>query len=332
MSNCRRFQINLDDPPQDRWKHILPYYQDKVTLCLELIDTLVGKGLLNSVATAVFAKANSSGKIFYNAEIEGIAHQTGVPVGRIVMLQLAYEFFAACTSVVVNVDGLPFHIRTMDWEMPQLNAVTIEVEFMRQGQVQFVGTTWVGYVGVLTGMKPNAFSVSINYRRTLKGSRQGVFRNVLTNLAAGMQNSWPVSFLVREVLDSEFNYTAAVHAFVATELMAPTYITVAGTTAGEGTVITRDRQLNPALPVWHLGQHGPVVQANMDHFSDELWQNIADSQLRRNTALKFLQYYGDAITQSQLWEFMQSKPCLAADTIYTVAMQAATGYYVTFVQ
>jgi hypothetical protein len=74
-----------------------------------------------------------------------------------VLLQIAYEIFAACTSIVVDgVGGAkshPFHIRTMDWEMPELQPMTIEVQFVKHGRPLFIASTWAGYVGVLTGMR-----------------------------------------------------------------------------------------------------------------------------------------------------------------------------------
>jgi hypothetical protein len=70
----------------------------------------------------------------------------------------------------------PLHGRTMDWDMPALERLAIEVEFQQAGKTVFLATTWAGYVGVLTGMRPGAWSVSINYRRT--GTN---IRDVLTN-------------------------------------------------------------------------------------------------------------------------------------------------------
>ena len=44
----------------------------------------------------------------------------------------------------------------------------------------------------------------------------------------GLTRSWPVSFLVRHVLESSTEYAGAVEALQASPLMAPTYIIVAG--------------------------------------------------------------------------------------------------------
>ena len=57
----------------------------------------------------------------------------------------------------------------MDWDLPILKELTIQINFKRRDKTVFTGTTWVGYIGVLTGMKARAFSVSINYRQTHYG-------------------------------------------------------------------------------------------------------------------------------------------------------------------
>ena len=49
------------------------------------------------------------------------------------------------------------------------------MDFQRKGQSVLKATTWIGYVGILTGMRTgNGYSVSVNYRRT-----DGTFHNNL---------------------------------------------------------------------------------------------------------------------------------------------------------
>lgn len=339
-SNCTRYRVNLDAAPVQRWQHVMADFKSQLPQCLELIDSLLGTSVVARLAETAFGWLTTMGMMKYNEELRGIADSSNIPLGKIAMLQIAYEVFASCTSIVVDLSTngqmRPYHIRTMDWEMPQLAALTIEVDFVRAGQILFTATTWAGYVGVLTGMKPNAFSVSVNYRRTAEGDRNTMARNIFTNLSRGALGAWPVAFLIREVMESPeaYEFSSAVAALQASSLMAPTYITVAGVTEGQGVTITRDRHWNRALPIWDLHKQGPVVQANMDHFADgpesrNDWQDICASRRRRQAARKFLNTHGAALTPTQLWRFMSKPPCLASDTIYTVAMQPATDLYVT---
>ena len=86
---------------------------------------------------------------------------------------------------MANGDEGPLHIRTMDWEMPALQSMTIEVQFIKHGRPLFVCTTWAGYVGVLTGMRYGGYSVSINYRRSPRVSFSA-------NVRKGLSGGWPL--------------------------------------------------------------------------------------------------------------------------------------------
>lgn len=46
--------------------------------------------------------------------------------------------------------------------MRSLKHLTIEVDFMRQGSLVFTGTTFVGFVGILTGMRPGKHRTRVN--------------------------------------------------------------------------------------------------------------------------------------------------------------------------
>jgi len=60
----------------------------------------------------------------------------------------------------------------MDWELSFLKPLTIEIIFRRGNVPVSICTTWVGYLGILTGMtlnNPDPVSVSVNFRITDKG-------------------------------------------------------------------------------------------------------------------------------------------------------------------
>jgi N-acylethanolamine-hydrolysing acid amidase len=100
----------------------------------------------------------------------------------------------------------------MDWDLPQLRDLTIEVKFFRNlnsfkkldfqkgGKTLFLASSWAGYVGVLTGVRPNSYSVSINFRRTEKG-------NLWQNIKQSLKGGWPTGFLVRVVLEEDNSFT-----------------------------------------------------------------------------------------------------------------------------
>jgi len=349
-SDCPRYQINLDDDPKNRWTQIIEAHREQLGMVLEIIEDIIGTGFTASVASQVFNGLTKAGRFYYGAEIEGIAAAAKLPVGKVALIQIAYEVFAACTSIVADVDGehlgleagskTPFHIRTMDWPMPGLEKMTIEVDYVSQGRVLYSATTWPGYVGVLTGLRPQAYSVSVNYRRTQRGA-DDMFKAVVHNMLQGLAQSWPVSFLVRECLESVETYEGAIGALQQSDLMAPTYITVAGTEAGQGVVITRSRKPSQALPLWNLAEHGPIAQSNHDWFlgNAEVAQalggdmgttdNICHSHEREAVVRKAIESLGNVVSPVDLWLLLSTEPCRAEDTVYTVAMHPATGLLLT---
>ena len=330
-----RYQVSLDDPPETRWNGVVTDYLDHLPAALEMVDDLIGTGWLSEFVLSGFGALTRLGLVHFGGEIKGIAQAAGVPIGKVALLQVAYEAFAACTSIVVEGQAHPLHIRTMDWDMPALQALTIEVDFVSQGKTLFSATTWAGYVGVLTGVRAGAFSVSINYRRTEQVGRDGqALRATARNFLRGLfGRHWPVSFLVREVLQQDETFALALASLTASDLMAPTYITVAGVAPGEGAIITREREggthRNLVLEL-HSSSEPFIVQANMDVERDEAfsavdaWQDICESRHRRQLARTALGAV-ERMTETDLWLLTSVPPILADDTVYTVLMVPATG-------
>lgn len=96
--------------------------------CILKLEEIVPSSFLISLVESTLNTATFFGSVKYKEELKSIARLLGINPGRVIMLQLAYEAFAACTSIVTMSDaGHPIHIRTMDWEMPQLQPLTIEV-------------------------------------------------------------------------------------------------------------------------------------------------------------------------------------------------------------
>eukprot|EP00475_Leptophrys_vorax_P038654 TRINITY_DN6863_c0_g1_i3.p2 TRINITY_DN6863_c0_g1~~TRINITY_DN6863_c0_g1_i3.p2 ORF type:complete len:239 (+),score=58.19 TRINITY_DN6863_c0_g1_i3:739-1455(+) len=213
------------------------------------------------------------------------------------------------------------HARCMDWDAEFLKPLTIEVDFRKEGTTLFIGTTWVGYVGMLTGMKPGAFSVSINFR-ALGGS-------ILKNVWEGVKSSWPIGFLVREALENSSinSYDNVVSVLSESSLMAPCYITICGLKGFEGIVLTRNREgvespLNLEDPLAN------VVQTNIDHWSDSAEQDILYSVARRTLAYQCLRDAG-AQSPEDMEQILGKYPILNEETIYQTIMCPATRFYKT---
>eukprot|EP00179_Madagascaria_erythrocladioides_P006642 CAMPEP_0198315184 /NCGR_PEP_ID=MMETSP1450-20131203/5542_1 /TAXON_ID=753684 ORGANISM="Madagascaria erythrocladiodes, Strain CCMP3234" /NCGR_SAMPLE_ID=MMETSP1450 /ASSEMBLY_ACC=CAM_ASM_001115 /LENGTH=251 /DNA_ID=CAMNT_0044018283 /DNA_START=66 /DNA_END=818 /DNA_ORIENTATION=+ len=241
-SSVRQYVVDLDAPAKQRWVHVVRDYKAEFMAVqaqiLEEAEELVGKHALKveALLRGFLAAAAKTRVVFYGDELQGIADETGMSLGHLVLVQLLYECATCCTSIVLDgdADTPPLLVRTMDWYGDYLRPLTIEVAFQRAKRTVFTATTWAGYVGVLTGMRHNAFGVSVNFRATADGS----FWN---NIKKALGRAWPNGFLVREVLDDDAaTYDAAVAYLADSALIAPCYFTVVGTRAGQGAIITRN--------------------------------------------------------------------------------------------
>jgi len=259
----------------------------------------------------------------YGLEIAGGAKHAGFPLGAAVLLNLIYEVEAGCTSIVAQTkEGSIIHGRNLDFNMHKiLQKLAINVNFTRGGQVVYQGTTFVGYVGLLTGCKPGVFCVSIDERDV-----GGVWENLLEAL---FENSKISALLIRDMLDTATSFEQAVQTFNNTKLIAPVYMITSGVNPGEGAIITRDRNDGN---VRRLGdaQEGNgawyVLETNYDW-----WAKDGDG--RRTAGEKQMNATGQAnISLPQIFNVLSTPPVLAKGTTYTTLMSASTGYYTTTVR
>lgn len=236
------------------------------------------------VSTLAYAmkKATEWNYVMYSQELISISKATGIHLGKLTMMQLMYEMCACCTSVVVNNSqtGHPMHIRrynvqfktmplllfcflsgTMDWDADFLKDLTIELEFIKKGKPIAIVTTWLGYVGVFTGMRlnsmgseneqknTNGYTVSLNFRRSDRPS-------LWTNIVRTLRYEWPVGFLIRHVLETVDSMDEAFLRLARTRLVAPCYLILSGCGPNDGILIVRDRDGPVSI---HLLEDHPIA-------------------------------------------------------------------------
>ncbi|KAJ6230879.1 acid amidase [Anaeramoeba flamelloides] len=324
----KKFIINLDLPAEERWVEVVEEYKDQFEGVLDYIQqifkTIGGKyfgKMIGKFASMFFAALVGTGAVLYGKEIKAIAKLSGFSVGKLAMLNLAYEFSAYCTSIVgQGEDGLILG-RTMDWDMPILEKLTIELEFQRKNKTVFYATSWAGYVGILTGMKPGVGAVSINYRISDKG-------NLLTNLIKGVKSSWPISFLVRDCLEDCKSYKELRGSLKLSKIMAPCYITVCGTK--DACLITRTRNGVEPDSTWHYQKKGVIIQCNMDHWKTDSKSDVFYSRKRRKLARTIVEDLENnlELTEESMWTVIYTPPINNEITIYYTVCNPKTGYYV----
>ena len=188
----------------------------------------------------------------------------------------AVEGPGMCTSVVVeNPEGAIYHGRNLDWNIPVvLRKMVCDVDYQRGNATVFTGTTVVGFVGVVNGMKKGVFSASIDARG--KGGK------ILANLLQALlhKSKTPAQHLRAVLSDANADtFANAVKLLSTGHQIDMNYFIVGGTKTGEGAVISRDR--NKAADVWYMNNSNPVngwwrLETNYDH-----WDPVPKADDRR---------------------------------------------------
>lgn len=235
---------------------------------------------------------------------------------------VASKATSGCTSIVAqhtddDGTGHIVHGRNLDYGLPDLMEVAVQLNFTRGGAMVYRGVSFVGYLGLLTGVRPGGFSVSINERRTEHGS---VWTNIVEALLDGGK---PIGFVVRETLEGKSNFAQALAVLRTQHLASVCYITVGGVGAGEGAVVTRDR--NKAVNVRMLWGQGAweffVLETNYD------WDKpVPPSDNRRGPAMALMNATSTGeVDAAYLRSVLSTFPVLNSETMYTTVMQAGAG-------
>jgi len=240
----------------------------------------------------------------------------GISFGWATLMNLGYEISDACTSIVAQTkDNKILHARNMDfWEgmgfTESLREMAIQVDYQKGGKTLFHATTFAIYVGVLSGMKPKSFSLSINTRFYPDGLHE-LFYEIIVALVE--KNASLVSFLTREVLTNENIFERAVDKLSNRELIADVYYIVGGISNNEGVIISRNRK--NATDIWRLNSPSRwfEVQTNYDHWKQPPW--FDNRVTPGNQAMQNLGR--DNLSLEGIMKVLSVKPVLNLQTTFT---------------
>lgn len=176
-----KFVIDLSQPPEARYAHIIPHFQEQVDSCdlpglfYDLLRQLAGPRLGKCLGVASRVVLRRLFMAEESAELIGISKASGIPMHILVAFNVILDLLLGCTSGGVrtldpsnSAPNLPtrmLHFRTLDWGMDQLRKIIVELDFVRShgGPVVATTVTYLGYVGVLTGVR-KGLSMSLNFR------------------------------------------------------------------------------------------------------------------------------------------------------------------------
>jgi len=323
------YTINLDLDPKLRWKEVCsnPQFKSLGQFLYKVATSLLAYNGqdINDIGEAINAVITPE----YAQEIRGCAEAMEIPYGWVTIFNLGYEVSDACTSIVAQTnDGKILHARNLDfWAgmgfTDSLKNMSFIGNFQKGGKTVFIGTTFAGYVGILSGMRPGAFSITIDTRFYPDGISELFYEVVAAILE---KNATLVSFLSRTVLAQQPNFDAALWNLSNDELIADVYYIIAGTKNNEGAVISRNRE--NATDVWLLDTPNRwfEVETNYDHWNPPPWFDN-----RRDPANNAMNAMGrNNLTLDGMYQVLSTKPVFNLQTTYSFLACPADGTYKTF--
>ncbi|KIW92471.1 uncharacterized protein Z519_06318 [Cladophialophora bantiana CBS 173.52] len=213
--------IDLSLEPEDRYKALAQTYQTELRGLTDLFNSLLSDiglsrfyhGPINLLTRLLLRSVNSPVE---TAELRGIAKVTGVPMHLLVSFNVILDCLMGCTSGAVKVLGAGrpkgrsqmLHFRTLDWSMDPLRSIIVQLEFVRSrsatpGQIVARSVTYVGFVGILTGVRED-LSLSLNFRGVHNAaSRRDHAKFYLHHLLVLLGYRQSISSILREYIISE---------------------------------------------------------------------------------------------------------------------------------
>lgn len=223
----KEYIVNLDLPPAERWKFLKNHVSTINDLMQCYLDDFIGVED-EFIANLHLLKDQLVSKD-YIEEINFLAEITGYSPSATLLQNLYYDamkMYIGCTSVAIETkNGKMLHARNLDWwsDNDILSRYTEVFDFQSNGKTVYKSVAWLGYLGVTSGVKPNAFSVSIN--------------------AASSHDSFeiakPVTYLLREVLETCKTYEEAKEILINTKVMSDSILTLVGAKKGQKIIIER---------------------------------------------------------------------------------------------
>uniref|UniRef100_A0A3Q3E3R5 Acid ceramidase n=1 Tax=Labrus bergylta TaxID=56723 RepID=A0A3Q3E3R5_9LABR len=325
------YTVDLDLPPSKRWTALITDKKTELVSMVQAIkdlaDMFVPSGRLTELVDLTLPLMASTLPEPFGDELKGIADVSGIALGEIVLFNIFYEVFTVCTSVVAeDTKGkLYWDVKNKSWIISEkLKPLVVNLDFKRNNQTVFKSTNFAGYVGMLTGIKPQLFTLTMNERFSIDGGYIGILEWIFGN----REGKW-MSFLTRSVLENANSYEEAKARLAQTKLLAPAYFILGGNSTGQGCIITRSRvlsldilEIDLKLGRWY------VLETNYDHWKAPLFLDD-----RRTPAMKCMNKTTQTgISLKTMYDMLSTKPVLNKLTTYTTLMQVSKGNLESYIR
>lgn len=248
------YDIDLDQPPRERWAEFAQDEAESIHEILGDVETCIHEELspylCAPLRAALTTLATGGGWVLrqivnqfgeeYTEELAGIAQHAEVPVGKLMLGNLIYDFTSlaemygcGCSSASFEVDGSPVLVRNMDWVVPRSTGRHTKVIRFHRGNKHYTSVGVAGVVGVLSAYT-DQWAVTVN---------QAPVVNSLSTLSGWLSAptllfKWPALQRVRAVCDRLPSYNGLVLGLRSTETIVPFFAHAIGSKTKEHTVVT----------------------------------------------------------------------------------------------
>jgi beta subunit of N-acylethanolamine-hydrolyzing acid amidase len=264
--NIPKYTIDLSLLPRERYRALALTYNHVIQGITPLFNQLLGDlGIrekyhpsINRMAGLLLRGVHSQ---IETAELKGIAEVTGLSMYLLVAFNVVLDLLMGCTSGGVRStrpgrlsgESSMLHFRTLDWGMDPLREIIVQLEFVRSkskapDEVVARSVTYVGYVGVLTGVRPN-LSMSLNFRPMHNThTRSGHFRFYFHHLLVLLGLRPSISSILRSYLFNESESDGPTDLTSISSKLAPQHTTAAYLIFSDGeTTMTMEKDYGDAV-------------------------------------------------------------------------------------
>jgi hypothetical protein len=207
-----------------------------------------------------------------------------------------------CTAFAIDAPGGPIHGRNLDWASPD-DLLAKEAVVIRHGYYDTIG--WEGLDACFTGMKPGAFSVSLNA--------------VVSEAPIGLGGiASPIA--LRTALDKHSTFEGAVHYLSNVKILTDCLIMVVGNKPGQMVVIER----TPTKYCWRGPENGILVLTNDYRIMDGELTGI-DNTIINTSCSRYERVMEIAKDKDPMEVLTDDKVIIPGMTAYHTVMQPGTG-------
>jgi len=302
--------VDLNRSPHDRWV----FSDAQLDHARRLVDVYrndLGKSV--DRAAAVSRSVRSVLPVEYWNEVQSVATRVSVPADVMLVCNAYYDMASAligCTAFAVDTSSGPLHARNLDWwtENRLLNETSLACLFKGAPAGEFISIGWPGYLGVLSGMAPGRFAITLNA--------------VLSEEAA--QIALPVAFQIRQTFEEAETFSDAVERLSQAVIPGNCLLLVSGIEPGEMVVIER----TPTRSAIRQAEAGRVIVAN-DYLKLDAETVLANTELQSSSCGRYSRVANllqkPPTSLHGCIDYLRNPAVQMSITVHQMAFQAASG-------